>query len=212
LQRWQQWQALANCELIFVDGSSTDQSVRLLKANGFEVLQSQPGRALQMNAGAVRAHGALLCFVHADSYWLDTVTIWQQHLVQLATNPNGWGFCRVQIVGRSIGLKMVSFCMNYRSQWTQVATGDQGLFIHRSLFEQLQGFPILPLLEDVAFSKQLRAHAAPLIVPITMYTSGRRWDQQGLWRTIGLMWRIRWLYWRGDDPEQLKRLYRKDGP
>ena len=101
--------------------------------------------------------------------------------------------------------------MNLRSRLTGIATGDQGMFVTRALFAQAGGFPDLPLMEDVALSRRLRAHAGrPACLAARVVTSGRRWEARGPWRTIRLMWRLRFDYWRGVDPAELARRYAGD--
>ncbi len=98
--------------------------------------------------------------------------------------------------------------MNARSRLTGIATGDQGLFVERALFETLGGYPDQPLMEDIAFSVTLkRAAGPPLCLRERIVTSGRRWERHGAWRTIVAMWRLRYAYWRGVDPAQLAERY-----
>ena len=97
--------------------------------------------------------------------------------------------------------------MNMRSRLTGIATGDQAIFVRRAVFEHLQGFPDQPLMEDVELSKRLLALSRPACITHCVTTSGRRWEARGVWRTILLMWRMRWAYWRGTDAGELVRLY-----
>lgn len=97
--------------------------------------------------------------------------------------------------------------MNLRARLSRVATGDQGLFVHRTLFERIGGYPEIPLMEDIALSKALRRIARPRPQPVRLHTSARRWEQQGVLRTILLMWRLRLAYFLGADPAQLARRY-----
>ncbi len=99
--------------------------------------------------------------------------------------------------------------MNLRSRWTGIATGDQGLFVRRALFEQLGGFPDIALMEDVALSRLLKQHGPPACLKARLHTSSRRWEQHGVLRTVLLMWRLRFAYWRGVAPQRLDALYRQ---
>lgn len=90
---------------------------------------------------------------------------------------------------------------------TGIATGDQALFLTRSLFEQVNGFPEQPLMEDIEISKRLKRICTPFCLSQKVTTSGRRWDQYGSWRTILLMWQLRWAYWRGCPAEILAERY-----
>ena len=105
-------------------------------------------------------------------------------------------------------LPVVATLMNWRSRWTGIATGDQALFMRREVFEHLGGFAAQALMEDIDMSKRLRAWGAPACIRQPVRTSGRRWEQHGVWRTIFLMWRLRWRYWRGESPDRLAQDYR----
>ena len=105
-------------------------------------------------------------------------------------------------------LKVIAALMNLRSRSTGIATGDQGIFIARSLFTRLGGFPALPLMEDVALSRLARRTGAPLCLRERIVTSARRWERQGVGRTVFLMWRLRLAYFFGADPERLAMQYK----
>ena len=76
------------------------------------------------------------------------------------------------------------------------------------LFQRVGGFPDQPLMEDIELSRRLRALAPPCCLRQRVVTSGRRWETRGVWRTIFLMWRLRWRYWRGESPQALAEAYR----
>jgi GT2 family glycosyltransferase len=115
----------------------------------------------------------------------------------------------VRIAGRSRWLPLVAWCMNRRSRLSGIATGDQAIFIERDLFEQLGGFPDQALMEDIELCKRLKVRGLrPACLRQQVLTSGRRWDERGALRTIVLMWRLRWRYWRGESPERLAEAYR----
>jgi GT2 family glycosyltransferase len=119
-----------------------------------------------------------------------------------------WGRFDVRIAGRHPMLGVVAAFMNARSRWTGVATGDQALFVRRTLFERVGGFADQPLMEDVELTRRLRAMGRPACLRARVTTSGRRWETRGVWRTIFLMWRLRWRYWRGESPHALAEAYR----
>ena len=197
-------------EVILVDGGSDDRSASLAEALADKILQSPPGRARQMNAGADAACGNLLWFVHADVRFSSTAI---EELMRMhAPKSSGWGFFPVRLVGRHWLLPFVARCMNWRSFLTSVATGDQGIFVERRLFCEIGGYPPIPLMEDIAFSKALRRCERPRLPQQKLAVSGRRWDRNGTWRTIFLMWLLRFLHVVGVSPQQLHRLYyRKPG-
>lgn len=192
-------------ELIVVDGGSRDNTVALAQPCADQLLQSPAGRAQQMNQGAVAARADVLLFLHADTLLPDAAdTLIGQQLAQGAA----WGRFDVHISGRPVMLRVVAACMNLRSRLTGLATGDQALFMTRELFECVGGFPAQPLMEDIEISRRLRAISAPACLRAKVRTSGRRWEQRGVWRTIVLMWWLRWRYWRGESPHTLARAYR----
>ena len=196
----------AGCEIIFADGGSTDGSASLAEAAGFSVLRTACGRARQMNAGAEIASGEVLLFLHADTRLPEDAA---RHIAHaLEQGRRCWGRFDVCIAGRPFMLRAVSRLMNWRSRLTGIATGDQAIFVQRTVFEKLQGYPEQPLMEDVALSKRLLDYSRPACIAQCVTTSGRRWETRGVWRTILLMWRLRWAYWRGADAADLARLYR----
>jgi rSAM/selenodomain-associated transferase 2 len=193
-------------EVLLVDGGSHDGSAAFARRSGFKVLECEPGRARQMNAGAAQAQGQLLVFLHADTR-LPNVSI-PDLLKRLEEYRRSWGRFDVTIEGRSLWLPVVAFMMNLRSRVTGITTGDQCLFITREMFDKVGGFPDQPLMEDVEISARLKKLSPPLCLRHKVVTSGRRWDERGAWRTIGLMWRLRWAYWRGESPSRLLARYR----
>lgn len=194
------------CELLLVDGGSTDDSVAIARSAGLNVLSSGRGRALQMNAGAARAQGEVLLFLHADT--LLPARAGALVLQGLERHGMQWGRFDVRIEGRPRMLKLVAFMMNLRSRWSGIATGDQAIFVRRHLFERVGGFPSQPLMEDVEISRRFKALEPPLCLREKLSTSGRRWESRGVWRTIFLMWRLRLAYWLGMSAERLARAYR----
>lgn len=196
----------AGCELIFADGGSGDDSAALARVAGFTVVECERGRAVQMNAGAAQATGDVLLFLHADTRLPQGAL---QHISDgLRDEPHVWGRFDVCITGQSFMLRVVARLMNWRSRLTGIATGDQAIFVRREVFARVQGFPEQPLMEDVEMSRRLKRHSAPACLKACVNTSGRRWETRGVWRTIFLMWRLRWHYWRGADAAELARLYR----
>lgn len=192
-------------EAIVVDGGSNDDTVALATPRADLVLSAPRGRAMQMNAGAARARGDVLLFLHADSELpekADTLI-----LAGLADSGRGWGRFDVAIVGLHPLLRVIALSMNVRSRWSGIATGDQGLFMKRSLFEHVGGYPRIPLMEDVALSTALKRHGPPLCLRSRLTTSGRRWEKHGVAKTVVLMWRLRLAYRFGADPEKLALRY-----
>ncbi len=149
-------------EIIVADGGSRDGTVAAAATLADIVLQAPRGRALQLNAGAARARGELLLFLHADSRVPPACVA---AIAALADAPSHWGFFRVRLRGASRWLGVVARCMNWRSRLSGIATGDQGLFVPRALFTAVGGYPAQPLMEDIEICRRLRRRGAPLAHP-----------------------------------------------
>ena len=204
-------------QVIVVDGGSTDGSItavhNLLKALpktrqssiDWHVIESVAGRARQMNAGAKQTTGDVLLFLHADTQ-LPTDAIDD---IQRAMTTYDWGRFDVRLDSHHPLLKIVGMMINKRSRLVSITTGDQAIFIEKSLFERLDGYPDQPLMEDVELCKRLKTISRPACLKSTVTTSARRWQQHGYFRTIFLMWHLRFDYWRGVSPDSLKQRYYK---
>ena len=130
-------------------------------------------------------------------------------MIQAAlTDPNRhWGRFDVRLSGAHPALRMVETLMNLRSRLTGIATGDQGIFVRRERFEQVGGYPPIALMEDIALSRLLQRRGPPVCLRPRLTTSSRRWERDGVFRTILLMWRLRLAYFLGANPDQLARIY-----
>ena len=192
-------------EVIVVDGGSRDATVERAQLRADRVVLATRGRALQMNAGAERASGDVLLFLHADTRLpaeADRVV-----LNGLDQSRRVWGRFDVKIDGRSRLLPVVAWLMGLRSRLTGIATGDQAIFLRRDAFQAAGGFPAVALMEDIAICKRLKRLGRPLCLRACVTTSGRRWEKNGVLSTILLMWRLRFAYFLGADPKQLARQY-----
>lgn len=195
----------AGHELILVDGGSRDGSVELARPLADKLLPGNKGRAVQMNAGAAVATGEVLVFLHIDTELPEEgVEVLQAALV---CSPRKWGWFRVSLDNPGWIYRLIAWSMNQRARLTNVCTGDQCLFVRRQEFSAIGGFPDLPLMEDVAISKLLRRSGPPLIMPVRVKTSARRWETGGVLRTILFMWQLRLLYFLGVDPAKLAKRY-----
>ena len=195
-------------EVIVVDGGSTDDTVACAQQHADLVVAAPRGRAAQMNVGAARARGSILLFLHADSVpppEADALIV-----DGLNRTRRNWGRFDARIAGPHPLLRAVERLMNLRSRITGIATGDQGIFVTRSLFTAVGGYPEIALMEDLALTKQLKRFGAPLCLRHRITTSARRWERDGVLRTILLMWRLRLAYWLGADPRQLAVRYDAD--
>jgi rSAM/selenodomain-associated transferase 2 len=192
-------------EVIVVDGGSRDATIQRARLRADRVISAPRGRALQMNAGAAKAAGDVLLFLHADT----RLPADADHVVLKGLERSGraWGRFNVRIDGRSPLLLAVGWLMNVRSQLTGIATGDQAIFVRRDAFREAGGFAEIPLMEDIALCKRLKRVSRPLCLSDRAVTSGRRWDQHGVLPTILLMWRLRLAYFFGADPKDLAQQY-----
>jgi rSAM/selenodomain-associated transferase 2 len=191
--------------LLLVDGQSTDATVQVSRGLVDTVLIAAPGRAAQLNAGAAATESGNFWFLHADTRV--SAEAWQA--VQQALDDGAvWGRFDVRLDGASGWFRMIEKMMNIRSRLSGIATGDQGIFVARETFLEVGGFPSQPLMEDVEISRRLKRKGRPACRRETILTSSRRWEEQGVLRTILLMWALRGAYAFGADPAWLARRYR----
>lgn len=197
-------------ELILIDGGSQDRTVQLAAPLVDNLSVGRPGRSKQMNQGARLASGQYLVFLHADTRLPDDVLDYLNLQEEAKTS---WGFFAVRLSGHHWMLRVVERFMTWRSKLTGIATGDQSLFIRRELFLNLGGFPDIPLMEDVALCQILRKAAfLPGWVSAPVITSSRRWEEHGVFKTIVLMWWLRFGFFMGTSPHELvKSYYRNAG-
>ena len=192
-------------EVIVVDGGSRDRTRCVAHPLCDRILDAPRGRARQMNAGAAAASGRVLLFLHADtrlpSGWVPMVRD------ALGNRGREWGRFDVRLDGAHPMLRIVEHAMNLRSRLSGIATGDQAIFVTRNAFRQAGGFPDIVLMEDVALSRALRMRSRPACLHAAVITSSRRWERNGIARTIVLMWRLRIEYALGADPDKLARRY-----
>jgi rSAM/selenodomain-associated transferase 2 len=196
---------LQGAQILLIDGGSEDGSPAIAERLGFTLLRSAKGRARQMNAGAATATGDLLLFLHADTQLPENA--WPLIRRALADGLHSWGRFDVRIEGTHFMLPIIAALMNLRSRWSGIATGDQAIFVTRAAFENIGGFPEQPLMEEIELSRRLLKLSRPACIKQPVTTSGRRWESHGVWRTIFLMWRLRFAYWRGVSPNKLANNY-----
>ena len=192
-------------EIVLADGGSTDGTVQQAAPWVDAVVAPGRGRAVQMNAGAAAASADRLLFLHADTRLPPLADV---QVVQALAAGACWGRFDVRIAGRPPMLRVVAALMNLRSRLSGIATGDQAIFVSRGEFVQVGGYPVQPLMEDIELSRRLKRLGRPACLRTQVCTSGRRWEQRGVWRTIFLMWWLRWRYWRGEPAARLAQAYR----
>jgi rSAM/selenodomain-associated transferase 2 len=196
-------------EVLVVDGHSTDATREIAEPLCDRVIEAPRGRACQMNVGADWAQGDILWFLHADT----RVPADAAALIDTAVaSGRAWGRFDVRLSGKRPLLRIVERTMNLRSCLSGIVTGDQGLFVTRALFRSVGGYPDIPLMEDIALSRRLRRRQRPACLGIRLVTSSRRWERDGVWRTVLLMWWLRTAYALGADPARLAQRYRGADP
>ncbi len=192
-------------QVIVVDGGSTDATLQIARPLADRIARASAGRAQQMNVGAAQATGDVFWFLHADTRVPQQA---DELILRAIEDRGGWGRFDVRLSGHHPLLRIIERCMNVRSRISGIATGDQGIFIRRGLFEQLGGFADIPLMEDVDLSRRLKnAKHKPVCLRQTVITSSRRWEQRGILRTVVLMWYLRLAYFLGVPADRLAARY-----
>lgn len=195
----------AGHQVILVDGGSTDETVAQSTSLVDRVLSTTRGRASQMQFGVLNADGDVFWFLHADTI-PGSQAVGQAEQLS-AGSENSWGYFQVSFREKSVLLAVISRLMNLRSRLTTIGTGDQGIFVSRELYDAVGGFDDIPLMEDISLCKKLRKISRPRCLSGTLQTSARRWLDNGIIRTVLLMWCLRFAYFVGIKPNTLVRFY-----
>ncbi len=192
-------------EVIVVDGGSGDATPAIAARHADAVLTARRSRAAQMNAGAAHARGDVLLFLHADTLVPEGFA----QAVRAACNEPGviGGRFDVDVQPSTPLLRLTAALINRRSRLTRISTGDQAIFIRREVFDQLGGYADIPLMEDVDLSRRMKRTGRIACLRQRVTTSARRWQKDGVLRTILLMWSLRALYFCGVSPARLQRAY-----
>ncbi|MGE0680367.1 MAG: TIGR04283 family arsenosugar biosynthesis glycosyltransferase [Candidatus Binatia bacterium] len=193
------------CELVVVDGGSSDATLEIALRYANLAIVTPHGRARQMNAGARAATGEVLLFLHADTVLPSRFSKLLQHVLEDSTVIGGRFDVHLDAVGWQF--RMIETLMNVRSRLSRISTGDQAMFVRREVFLALGGFPELELMEDIELSRRLKRVGKIACLRERVKTSARRWQRDGVCRTIMLMWMLRCAYFLGMSPRQLKTFY-----
>jgi len=187
-------------EVILVDGGSSDRTRAIAESFGFTtesddrhgcpsvprsprlILTASKGRASQMNAGAKVAQGEWLLFLHADTV-LPTGAIRRLNAMHADQAIQAGGF-RHQFSGTDWRLRFISFLDNLRCRCSRIIYGDQALFVRRTLFEHIGGFPNQPILEDVAICERLLKFTRPVLLSPPVVTDARKFVKMGVWHSF----------------------------
>ncbi len=194
-------------EVVVVDGGSKDETVEIARSYGVKVILSSPARARQMNAGAAVATGEVFLFLHGDTCLPEA---FDQHIQQTLAQPGTVaGAFQLHIAGHLRGLRFVERAANWRSRHLGLPYGDQAIFLRAGLFRSLGGFPEMPIMEDFEFIRRLRRRGRVGVAPAATTTSGRRWEDLGVWQTTVINYGIPVAYYLGVSPSRLARWYRR---
>ncbi|MDJ0346585.1 TIGR04283 family arsenosugar biosynthesis glycosyltransferase [Streptomyces sp. H10-C2] len=193
-----------DCELIVVDGGSSDATAELA-APLATVVHTPRGRARQMNEGARHATGDILWFVHADTA-IDPAALDQIRAALTDPQVSGGGLT-LRFDRRTLGLDYLAFTSNARARRLHQVFGDQAMFTRRTVFDELEGFPDLAIMEDLEMSRRLHRAGRLCVLDATSTASARRFTEHGTWRMIAFMQYLKLLYFAGVDPERIRRRY-----
>lgn len=191
-------------EIIVVDGGSSDATVLLSNSLCDKIITSEKSRSIQMNAGARAALGHCFLFLHADTVLPENV---HGLISKIDDIKNKWGRFNIRLSGQHCSFRVIETCMNIRSRLTGVVTGDQALFTGKALFYKVGGYPEIALMEDIAISSRLLNYSKPVCIEAAVISSSRRWEKNGIIKTIIKMWLLRLLYFLRYDTNRLVRFY-----
>ncbi len=195
-------------EIIVADGGSSDRTLAIIEKFDFakSVVCRQANRGLQMNSGAKIANGEILFFLHADV-----------KLPQSAIESVGKAMADDRVSGGCfqirfpadvpLSLRLVAWGINLRTRLFKTATGDQAIFVRREAFDRIGGYKTYPLMEDIALFNDLKKRGQVIVLDHRVEISPRRWLRYGVWRTVLLMYLLRFGFWLGIHPATLKRFF-----
>lgn len=191
-------------EVIVVDGGSFDKTPELVDGYCDQYISMERGRAIQMNAGTLRAKGEIIFFLHVDTRLPDNFL---ELISSMSVNGFYWGRFDVKLSGQHWLFRVIETMMNLRSRLTGIVTGDQVIFLSKNLYREVGGFPEIELMEDIEMSRKLKNITSPLCLREKVMTSSRRWEKNGIISTMVRMWWLRFSYFIGVDPVKLVKDY-----
>ena len=199
-----------SCEILVVDGNPQQNTINSISEKTIIKIAGPKGRGIQLNMGARKAQGDILWFLHADTLPSPNALA---HIKQIMRDQSiGSGAFYLRIDSEKVRYRLLEHGINLRSRVTRIPYGDQGIFMRKSFFEFIGGFPDVPIMEDVALMRLVKRKGGRMCLlkePIT--TSARRWEHEGFLRCTLRNWWIRTLYYLGVHPTTLVKWYRDSG-
>lgn len=195
-------------EVIVVDGDPQESTLEALTQDYTHVtrLRSQPGRGTQLNVGAQAARGTVLLFLHVDTQLPEQAF----HQILETCQSEQWvgGAFDLTIASPRLILKVIGKVSSWRSRLTRIPYGDQAIFVRKQIFEEVQRFPDVPIMEDVALMRRLKRGGHKIKISSTsVRVSPRRWEKEGILRCTLRNWSLITLYFCGVHPKALVRWY-----
>lgn len=191
-------------EVIVVDGNSTDETVAIATPLASQILSTGPGRGHQLNQGYQVATGDVILFVHADCEFAANTF---EQIRKRFNSTFAYGAFRQRICSPKRIYRLVEWGNAVRAKYRRMPYGDQGIFVHREILQQIGGIPCLPLMEDVALSQQLGKISRPLLLPGPINVSPRRWEKNGVLRQTWQNWILFTRFQSGASVEKLAETY-----
>lgn len=192
-------------EILVIDGGSKDKTMKIANLIGCKTFVTKPSRGHQLHFGAEKSNNEHLLFLHADTLLPSNAAELINHALTPANKH--WGRFNVRFSNTKLIFLIIAWFMNKRSCLTGISTGDQALFVKRKSYFNCGGFPDFPIMEDIEISKRLKKIAFPVCIPNEAICSSRKWESQGVFKTIFKMWRLRLMFFYGVSTEKLAKLY-----
>jgi hypothetical protein len=170
-----------NVEVIVVDGGSNDRTRKIAAHSGARIFVTGSGRAVQMNAGAGKALGEILLFLHADTLLPEGYD--DEVRAALSRKDTVAGAFRLSFDEDLVPLRLIAAGANARTRYLKMPFGDQAIFLRKDTFLDSGGFPEVPIMEDVMFVRDLRSKGSIAVISSPVVTSSRRFLDLGPFRT-----------------------------